>query len=154
MFSTYLKPVPVLKTHDRVVGAEVPGGLELAQGGDAGAALGRHEEALGRRGVLDALDDLALRDRDARAVALAQRAQDQEVADRLGHAQAVGVGRARSPTSARRRAPSAKALTMGAQPSACTAYMRGPLGPDEAHLPRSSSKAFHMPMRPVPPPVG
>ena len=42
--------------HDHgVVGAQVAGGLELAEGGHAGAALGGHEEALGRGRVLDAL---------------------------------------------------------------------------------------------------
>ena len=41
------------------------GGLELAQGGHAGPALRSHEEALGRRGVLDPLDDLGFGDCDA-----------------------------------------------------------------------------------------
>ena len=49
--------------------------------------------------------------------------------------------------------PSANAFTMGAQPSACTAYMRG-----RAWLTKPmrsiSWNAFHIPIRPVPPPVG
>ena len=49
--------------------------------------------------------------------------------------------------------PSANAFTIGAQPSACTAYMRG-RGEDTKPISSSSAKAFHMPTRPVPPPVG
>ena len=49
--------------------------------------------------------------------------------------------------------PSANAFTIGAQPSACTANIRGRLGPTKP-IASISSKAFHMPMRPVPPPVG
>ena len=42
---------------------------------------------------------------------------------------------------------------MGAQPVDCTATMRGRLSPSQPIAP-SSAKAFHMPIRPVPPPVG
>src|SRR3569832_2211931 len=49
--------------------------------------------------------------------------------------------------------PSSKALTIGAQPAACTAIMRGRLEPMKPIF-SSSSNAFHMPIRPVPPPVG
>ena len=49
--------------------------------------------------------------------------------------------------------PSEKALTIGAQPSACTAYILGRRGGTKP-ICSSSSNAFHMPMRPVPPPVG
>jgi len=50
-------------------------------------------------------------------------------------------------------APLSNARTIGAQPVAWTATRRGSGG--EIH-PRavSSAQAFHMPMRPVPPPVG
>ena len=50
-------------------------------------------------------------------------------------------------------APSCQALTMGAQPLACTATMRGNFCPTKP-MACSSAKAFHMPIRPVPPPVG
>ena len=49
--------------------------------------------------------------------------------------------------------PSAKAFGIGAQPSACTAIIRGRFGPIQPSS-SISSKAFHMPIRPVPPPVG
>ena len=49
--------------------------------------------------------------------------------------------------------PSSKARTMGAQPVACTATMRGRLGPMKP-IASSSANAFHMPISPVPPPVG
>ena len=49
--------------------------------------------------------------------------------------------------------PASNARTIGAQPDACTATMRGRLGPMNP-IASSSAKAFHMPMRPVPPPVG
>ena len=47
----------------------------------------------------------------------------------------------------------ANAFTMGAQPVDCTVNMRG-RGPSTQPAAASSAKAFHMPMRPVPPPVG
>jgi hypothetical protein len=43
--------------------------------------------------------------------------------------------------------------TIGAQPSACTATMRGRFEPMKPSA-SSSANAFHMPIRPVPPPVG
>ena len=49
--------------------------------------------------------------------------------------------------------PSSYALTMGAQPSAWTLIILGrslPIQPSSS----SASKTFHMPMMPVPPPVG
>ena len=49
--------------------------------------------------------------------------------------------------------PASKAFTIGAQPAACTATMRGRLLPMKP-IASSSAKAFHMPIRPVPPPVG
>src|SRR5215207_7602124 len=52
-----------------------------------------------------------------------------------------------------KRSPASKARTMGAQPSACAAIMRGRSGPMRPTA-SSSAKAFHMPTRPVPPPVG
>jgi hypothetical protein len=45
------------------------------------------------------------------------------------------------------------ALTMGAQPEACAEIIRGrsrPISP----MVSSSSNAFHIPIRPTPPPVG
>src|SRR5207247_5430778 len=78
----------VAHDHD-VVGTEVARRLELAQRGHRRPALRRHEQALGGGRFLAAWDALRLRHRDAGAVALAQRAQDEEVADGLGHAEAV-----------------------------------------------------------------
>src|SRR6185436_8351494 len=62
-----------------VVRAHVPRGLQLTERRDAGAGLGRDEQALGGGRVLHALDDLLLRNGDRRAMALAHRPQDQEV---------------------------------------------------------------------------
>src|SRR5262249_23892436 len=50
-------------------------------------------------------------------------------------------------------APESKARTIGAQPSDCTA-MRWGKGPSSQRSSESSCQAFHMPMSPVPPPVG
>ena len=49
--------------------------------------------------------------------------------------------------------PSSNAFGMGAQPSDCTETIRGRSGPIQPSC-SISSNAFHMPMRPVPPPVG
>ena len=49
--------------------------------------------------------------------------------------------------------PFSQARTIGAQPSACTATMRGRFEPMKP-IASSSANAFHMPIRPVPPPVG
>jgi hypothetical protein len=49
--------------------------------------------------------------------------------------------------------PASKAWTIGAQPAACTANMRGRFAPIQPST-SISSNAFHIPMRPVPPPVG
>ena len=49
--------------------------------------------------------------------------------------------------------PCSKARTIGAQPSACTETIRGRFAPIQP-IASISSKAFHMPTRPVPPPVG
>jgi hypothetical protein len=49
--------------------------------------------------------------------------------------------------------PSSKARTMGAHPLACTDTIFGRLLPIQP-IASSSSKAFHMPTKPVPPPVG
>ena len=51
------------------------------------------------------------------------------------------------------RAPVSNARTIGAQPSAWTDTIRGRSGPIRPSA-SSSSNAFHMPTRPVPPPVG
>ena len=51
------------------------------------------------------------------------------------------------------RSPAAKAVTIGQQPAACTATILGRF--EEIHPSCSISlKAFHMPINPVPPPVG
>ena len=52
------------------------------------------------------------------------------------------------------RVPSSQARTIGAQPLACTAYMRGRLPGGIKPIASSSANAFHMPINPVPPPVG
>ena len=52
-----------------------------------------------------------------------------------------------------RSSPLLQARTIGAQPSDCTTYIRGrslPISP----IACSSPNAFHIPIRPVPPPVG
>ena len=49
--------------------------------------------------------------------------------------------------------PSSQALTMGAHPEACTLIIFGRSGPMKPSC-SISSKAFHMPSRPTPPPVG
>ena len=49
--------------------------------------------------------------------------------------------------------PSSHALTIGAQPDAWTTTMRGRFLPIQP-IASISAKAFHMPMIPVPPPVG
>ena len=49
--------------------------------------------------------------------------------------------------------PSAKAFGIGAQPSAWTENIRGRAAPIQPSS-SISSKAFHIPMSPVPPPVG
>ena len=46
------------------------------------------------------------------------------------------------------------ARTIGAQPSACTLTIRGRCPRSSKPICSSSSKAFHMPTSPVPPPVG
>ena len=50
-------------------------------------------------------------------------------------------------------APALNARTIGAQPSACTAYIRGRL-PSSQPISSISANAFHIPTIPVPPPVG
>ena len=55
--------------------------------------------------------------------------------------------------SAMRDSPRSKARTTGAQPVDCTAISLG-VGPSTQPSALSSSNAFHMPTRPVPPPVG
>ena len=60
-----------------------------------------------------------------------------------------------SSTRVANSSPASKALTMGAQPVACTATIFGSLVSGEMRpMALSSAKAFHMPMSPVPPPVG
>ena len=59
-----------------------------------------------------------------------------------------------SVTGAAASRPSANALTMGAQPSACTEIMRGRAPGAIQPMASSSSKPFHIPISPVPPPVG
>ncbi len=49
--------------------------------------------------------------------------------------------------------PDSKARTIGAQPAACTTTIRGLAAPIQPSV-SISSNAFHMPMSPVPPPVG
>ena len=49
-------------------------------------------------------------------------------------------------------APERKAATTGAQPSACTETRRGSFSVQPSA--RISPNAFHIPTRPVPPPVG
>ena len=49
--------------------------------------------------------------------------------------------------------PSMNALTIGAHPVDWTATKRGSFAPNQP-IARSSANAFHMPMRPTPPPVG
>ncbi|KJR61590.1 hypothetical protein VY88_29635 [Azospirillum thiophilum] len=49
--------------------------------------------------------------------------------------------------------PCSQARTIDAQPAACTATMHVRLEPMKP-MASSSAKAFHMPIRPVPPPVG
>src|SRR6266542_3918426 len=97
-------------------------------------AFRAHDHALGGAGQLHGGGDRPVGDRQRRPGGLSQRAQDQEVPERLGHAHA-------RPT--------------GAQPAACAATNRGsgePAGSQPS--PRSSWKPFHMPIRPTPPPVG
>ena len=53
-----------------------------------------------------------------------------------------------------KRSPFSKARTMGAQPSLWQLMSRGILSFRSQPSSRSSLNAFHMPMRPVPPPVG
>ncbi len=50
--------------------------------------------------------------------------------------------------------PASNARTIGAQPSACTDTMRGRVAGVTQPIRSISSNAFHMPTRPVPPPVG
>ena len=57
------------------------------------------------------------------------------------------------PSARRIPRPASNARTIGAQPSACTATIRGRLRADQPTA-SNSSNAFHMPIRPVPPPVG
>ena len=56
--------------------------------------------------------------------------------------------------SSERSWPSSNAFTIGAQCSACTDTMRGRTGEVFQPMCSSSSKAFHIPTMPVPPPVG
>ena len=51
-------------------------------------------------------------------------------------------------------APASKARTTGAHPAACTLYIRGRAAAGIQPACLSSANAFHMPINPVPPPVG
>ena len=53
-----------------------------------------------------------------------------------------------------KRSPPSKARTIGAQPLDCTATIRGRFSSASQPSVASSSNAFHMPISPVPPPVG
>ena len=52
------------------------------------------------------------------------------------------------------RSPAAQAVLIGAHPSDWHDIMRGRRSSASQPISASSAKAFHMPMRPVPPPVG
>ena len=52
------------------------------------------------------------------------------------------------------RSPASNARTIGAHPSLCTATIRGSLSDASQPNSSSSANAFHMPISPVPPPVG
>jgi hypothetical protein len=86
------------------------------------------------------------------AAAVAHRAQDQEVADRLGHADAGGDGRRAFPALGELVAALERPDDRRAAGPPAPRHPR-PLGPDQPDA-SSSSNAFHMPIRPVPPPVG
>ena len=123
--SRYFSAPPVLNSTtdssrlDRAVGDEP---LDRRQ---RGAAFGRGADAFVLADLQHAVDHRLVGDGDRGAAALAHRAQNQEVADRARHAQAVGDRRRALPRLAPSRSPCSNARTIGAQPSACTDTIRG-----------------------------
>jgi hypothetical protein len=59
-----------------------------------------------------------------------------------------------SKTGFAKRSPASKARAIGAQPEDWHEKSRGFRGESSQPIASSSAKAFHMPIRPVPPPVG
>ena len=113
-------------------------------------------------GLLTVLDKIPERAADAEACARELRAEldrdDTSTITRLVVNRCLGT---RKPdavvcalgNSSAKRFPSSNARTIGAHPAACTVTMRGRF---ESIQPicSISSKAFHIPIKPVPPPVG
>ena len=143
----------MLKTTTVSCGLMRPAAMRTRSACKRGAAFGRGADAFERAEVAHAGDHVGVVDRDGRAAAFAHRAQHQEVADRLRHAQAVGdrvrvfprrglFGACVERAHDRRAAGGlhrhhVRALDGSIQPSADI-----------------SANAFHMPTMPVPPPVG
>ena len=88
----YLSPVAQLNSTARSPGADPPVGDRLLVGGIGRRALGAEQQALLRRDLAPGLGDRLVVDRDREAAALAHRAQDQKIADRLRHPDAGGEG--------------------------------------------------------------
>ena len=150
--SGYLLPLAQLNRTQRSSLPTSPESIARRHAASTAPPSGHSRKPSSRAASVDRRGDLDLLDRDRRAAAVAHRAQDQEVADRLGHANAGGHGRRVFPTLGG-TSPASNARTIGAQPAAWTAIMRGRLAPISPTA-SSSSKAFHMPISPVPPPVG
>ena len=137
----------------RVFRLEESVGAEFAVGDQPGRAFGGGEYAFDFCPMARGFENFFVGGADGGAVALLQYVENQVVAVGLGNAQAGSQGCGVRATFQRRCLPSSQAFTIGAQPADCTVIIFGRSGPIQ---PRASisSKAFHMPIRPTPPPVG
>ena len=126
---------------------------EFAVGDQAGCAFGGGEDAFGFGPVAGGFEDFFVGGADGGAFALFQDVEDQVVAVGLRARAGLRLWSRRWATFLRMCLPSSQAFTIGAQPAACTVII---FGRSEPIQPRASisSKAFHMPIRPTPPPVG
>ena len=148
----YFWPMPQSNTTTSSSGAQVAALAERAHGGERGAALGRDVGAHQPPGEPLRLGQRVLAHRYRGASAGPQRVEDQRVAHRRGHAQAAGAGGGALPALG-----AALAALEGAHDRRAALGLHGDIrgrsGPIQPSA-SSSSKAFHMPIRPVPPPVG
>ena len=152
----YDAPLPVLNTTPRVA-RNAPCAHELLEHARARSRPPAPRRRPSRaRGVRVAVANRVLAHRGGVALALAQRAQNQPVAERAGHAQSAGVRRADSPTASRDRlAACERAHDRRAAVGLRDDHAREARRPSAASRRRASrANTFHMPISPVPPPVG
>src|SRR5262249_54481451 len=114
--------------------------------------FGTQQKPLFARDFVERGRNFIVGDGDGKSLALAHRAQDQKSPTACG----TRIPDAMVCASSHRGAcsvPFSKARPIGAQPAACTATIRGRFAPTKP-IASNSAKAFHIPISPVPPPVG